>query len=47
MSIKWVAFTGDISIMFLHIRLLEEEHKVHHFLWNELRNEPPKTYQLG
>ncbi len=35
-----------MSNMLLGIRLLEENRRFHHFVWNELRDVLPKTYQF-
>ncbi len=46
MRINPVAFTGDISSMFLRIHLLQEDHKFHHFVWLFDPEKEPKTYQF-
>ena len=46
MRINPVAFTGDISSMFLRIRLLPEDRKFHRFVWSFSSKEAPRTYEF-
>ncbi len=46
MRINPVAFTGDISSMFLRIRLLPEDRKFHRFVWSFDPKEAPRTYEF-
>ena len=46
MRINPVAFTGDISSMFLRIRLLAEDRKFHRFVWSFDPKEAPRTYEF-
>ncbi len=44
MHLKPVAFTGDISSMFLRIRLLEQDRRFHCFIWAHHAGELPRTF---
>ncbi len=44
--LKPVAFTGDISSMFLRIQLLEEDHHFHRFVWACQAGDPPCTFEF-
>ena len=43
MRINPVAFTGDISSMFLRIKLLKEDRKFHCFVWSFEQGSSPRT----
>ncbi len=46
MRLKPMAFTGDISSMFLRIRLLERDRQFHRFIWAREAGDPPCTFKF-
>jgi len=41
-----IALCGDVSEMFLQVRLLERDQKYHRFLWRREPTESPRVYQF-
>ena len=46
-SLEPIALVGDISEMFLQVRLKEEDKQYHRLLWRAAPDEPVKTYEFN